>query len=242
MKQSNISIVLVKTLYPGNIGSVVRAMKNMGFESLILVNPCDFRDHEETKKMSIGDQSILKKVKVCHDLKSALSPFQWTVATTRRRRRRFSQFLSPEDVAQKMGSLPRPKKAALVFGSEDKGLSNRDMALCQAVSTIDSSPSHPSLNLAQAVMLYLYQIYQSKSHRPRNTSETDLAGVREMEGMYQHLYILLEELRYFNRGRPETLMESIRNFLNRAQLGHRDVRILRGIFSSVRRKIRRLED
>lgn len=238
MELSNISVILVKTIHPGNIGSVVRAMKNMGMKDLVLIDPCEF-DHEETKKMSVGDDLILKKVKVHDDLKEVLRAFQWTVATTRRDRRRFSHGMSPEEIAKKIWSFSGSERVALVFGPEDRGLSNQDLSLCQAVSTIDAAPLNPSLNLAQAVMVYLYQIYQARPRsRQRRVSEKEWAGVREMEGMYRHFFSMLEELKYFNRGRPETLMQSIRSFLNRASLSHRDVRILRGICSSVIRKIK----
>ncbi|MBI1883261.1 MAG: RNA methyltransferase [Chlamydiae bacterium] len=237
MKLSNVTIVLVEPKSPGNIGSVARVMKNTGLENLILISPCDWHDLE-AKKMAVGDLSLIEKAKVYSDLKEALTPFRWTVATTRRTRRRFDQVLTPREVAQKIKEFPSRSKVALVFGPEDHGLSNPDLSLCHSLSTIPSSQKFPSLNLAQAVMVYAYEMYAAASWVSKKKRK-DIAGVKELEGMYDHLEKMLFEIQYFTRGKPETLMESIRNFLNRADLSSRDVRILRGICSVVQKKVKR---
>ncbi len=257
MKLSDITIVLVRTIKSGNIGSVSRAMKNAGLSQLILVNPCDF-ENDEARKMAVGDMSILKKAKIFRNLKTAIKPFHWTVATTRRKRRRFNQFFSPRQVAEKIGSLPAGMKVAIVFGPEDQGLENQELALCQSISCIPSHSSFPSLNLAQAVMVYAYEIYVASLNlkdrlKAKGTTKTknheilgfgtqnlkqakDIASQKEFEGMFGHLKDTLEHLGYFTKGKPETLMESIRNFMHRAQLGSRDIRILRGVFTTIVRK------
>ncbi len=257
MRLSDIAIVLVRTKKSGNIGSVSRAMKNGGLSQLILVNPCDF-ENDEARKMAVGDMSVLKKAKIFHDLKTALKPFHWTLATTRRKRRRFNQFFSPRQVAEKVGSLPAGTKIAIVFGPEDQGLENQELALCQSISCIPSHSSFPSLNLAQAVMVYAYEIYSSslelknrfkvkKSTKTKHTGNSkletqdlklDVASQKEFEGMFGHLENTLEHIGYFTKGKPETLMQSIRNFMHRAQLGSRDIRILRGVFTTIVRKIK----
>jgi tRNA/rRNA methyltransferase len=237
MKLSNISIVLVKPKGSGNVGSVARAMKNTGLKQLVLIDPCDFKNLE-AKKMAVGDTSILGKAKVYSDLKDALGSYQFTVATTRRMRRRFNQFLSPREIAERIAALPNHFKIALVFGAEDKGLENAEIAHCQFVSTIPSHPKLPSLNLAQAVMIYAYEIY-CRGLETIKTEKQDMASVQELEAMYEHFERTLRLIKFFNRGKSETLMESIRNFLGRAKLSSRDIRILRGIFSTIRLRLQK---
>jgi tRNA/rRNA methyltransferase len=236
MRLEHISIVLVRPRGPGNIGSVVRAMKNTGLKNLVLIDPCDFKN-DETRKMAVGDTKILNKAKIFPTLKEALKPYHFTVATTRRTRRRFNQFVAAREMAQKIVRLPKTSKIAVVFGTEDKGLKNAEISLCQAVSMIPSHPKFPSLNLAQAVMVYAYEIFLA-AWKSMPEENTDLASNEEMEGMYGHLQTVLEQIEFFTRGKPQTLMESIRNFSSRTSLSPRDVRILRGIFSSIQRKIK----
>jgi tRNA/rRNA methyltransferase len=180
--------------------------------------------------------SILGKARIYPHLKEALGNYQCTVATTRRTRRRFNQFLSPKEVAEKITALPDDFKVALVFGPEDKGLENAEVAHCQFVSTIPSHSKFPSLNLAQAVMIYAYELFCT-SLKSSKTKKSDLASVQALESMYEHFEQTLKLIRFFNRGKPETLMESIRNFLGRAQLSDRDIRILRGIFSTIKLRL-----
>lgn len=235
MKLSNVSIVLVRPKNPGNIGAVARAMKNTGLRKLILIDPCDFKT-PEVEKMAVGDFSILGKVRIYKGLKEALKPFLWAVATTRRARRRFKPLLSPKEVAQKVAFMKNHARIALVFGPEDMGLENAEIALCQNVSTIPAHQALPSLNLAQAVMIYAYEIYCASLRRSK-ACVGDLASVRELEGMYEHFEKVLRKIKFFSRGKPQRLMESIRNFLSRAALSPRDVRILRGIFSTIERRV-----
>lgn len=239
MKLSNISIVLVRPIQPGNVGSVVRAMKNSGLRHLVLVDPCDI-ESDDAKKMAIGDTQILGNAKIYTSLKEALQRFTWTVATTRRVRRRFDSMLTPKGVAEKIKSLPDRARIAVVFGPEDRGLENAELALCQAVSTIPSHPKFPSMNLAQAVMVHAYEIY-CKSLSKSKTSSKDLASVKELEGMYGHLKMALTRIGFFNRGKPETLMESIINFVGRSDLSPRDVRIMRGICATILRQLTNLK-
>ncbi|MBI1870879.1 MAG: RNA methyltransferase [Chlamydiae bacterium] len=235
-KLENISIVLVHPQNPGNIGSVLRAMGNGGLTHLVLVDPCDL-NNPELKKMAVGDLSILGKAKIYSDLKEALKPFRWTIATTRRHRRRFNQTLSPREVVEKIKGVHSQSKIAIVFGPEDKGLENAELALCQNLSTIPSHAHFPSLNLAQAVMIYSYEIYRARIEKFQSKSE-DFVGMKALEGMYGHLEKTLFQIGYFTRGKPERLMESIRNFLGRALLSARDIRILRGICSTIERKLK----
>lgn len=243
MDLKNITIILVQPLNPGNIGSVSRAMRNTGLDRLRLIQPCDFRG-DETRKMAVGDMSILTKARVCENLRDALKGVHLAVATTRRSRRRFSGFLSPRELAAQLAALPARSKAAIVFGPEDKGLSNSDIALCQRVSTIPAHGRFPSYNLAQAVMIYAYEIFcafQDTVHArrlPGAGRRGDLATVRELEGMYGHWEQVLGLIKFFNRGRPQTLMESIRGFMGRSALSSRDIRILRGMFAAIELKFR----
>ena len=227
LKRENISIVLVDPQIPENIGSVARAMNNMDVKRLILVRPknCDFvRVIKMATRHSID---IIDQMEVHNDLKSAIRKFRYVVGTTARLGAARPAITSPQRLAKDLVSISQENTIAILFGPEDRGLSNSHLRYCNTITTIPTS-GFSSLNLAQAVMIICYEIflvsrYFSEDNIPR------LANRFELEGMYEHLKIVLMKIGFLNPQNPEHWMLNIRRFFSRLPLRAMEVRTIRGI-------------
>ncbi|MDX2254965.1 MAG: RNA methyltransferase [Pseudanabaenaceae cyanobacterium bins.39] len=174
----NLRIVLVETAGARNLGSVARVMKNFGLQDLWLVNPqCD-RLGDEAKQMAVHAPEILDNAHVVATLPQALGECQRAIATVGRIDQGDLVVTEPALGLHWLGMV---KESAIVFGSEDRGLSNAEIQYCQQVVRIPVSPAYPSLNLAQAVGICCYQWYllqiDGQTHRQRHdeNAPTNLA-------------------------------------------------------------------
>jgi tRNA/rRNA methyltransferase len=153
-----IRIVLVEPAGGLNVGSIARVMKNMGLSNLVLVNPqCD-RSGDDARKMAVHAVDVLERAAIFNTLPDALAGCQLAIATTARSRSLPTQFESPREGVKYLLNL---NNSALIFGPEDRGLSNEELKYAQKFIYIDSNPAYPSLNLAQAVAICAYELYQA---------------------------------------------------------------------------------
>jgi tRNA/rRNA methyltransferase len=224
---NHIAIVLVEPQIPENIGAVARAMNNMGIRRLTLVNPerCDLT---RILRMATGSSiDIVEEMEVFEDLNIALEPFHYVVGTTARTGSQRPSLTNPRDLAQHIVPLSQNNHVAILFGPEDRGLSNEHLRSCHTIATIPTA-QFASLNLAQAVMIFCYDIFLA-SRLPSDEALPRLANKFELEGMYEHLKTVLTRIGFINPQNPEHWMLNIRRFLSRIPLRARDVRIIRGI-------------
>jgi tRNA/rRNA methyltransferase len=227
MALENISIILNETQLPENIGFTARAMANMGITQLVLVKPknSDFSRMRRTATgMSVG---ILERMEVYDDLRTALKPFQYIVGTTARLGNHRPATADPRLLASELIPISKNNKVGILFGPEDRGLSNEQLRFCQKIVTIYTA-SFSSLNLSHAVMIVCYEIFLN-SHEPSKVSLPRLANSFELEGMYDHLQEVLMKIGFINPQNPEHWMNNIRRFLSRISLRAREVKIIRGI-------------
>ena len=223
----NIHIILAKPQIPENIGAVARAMTNMGMAHLVLVNPknCDL---SRVLKMATGSSiDVVEQMEVYDDLGKALGPFQYIVGTTARLGTRRPAMAAPRQLAQDLIPISQENRVAILFGPEDRGLSNAQLRHCHKIVTINTA-SFSSLNLAHAVMIVCYEIFMA-SREPDATSLPRLANSFELEGMYGHLREVLMKIGFLNPQNPEHWMTNIRRFLSRLPLRAREVKVIRGV-------------
>jgi tRNA/rRNA methyltransferase len=223
----HIAIVLVEPQIPENIGAVARAMNNMGIRRLLLVKPerCDLT---RILRMATGTSiDIVEEMEVFEELNKALASFHYVVGTTARSGSQRPTLTHPRDLAQKLISISQNNHVAILFGPEDRGLSNEHLRPCHTIATIPTA-QFASLNLAQAVMIFCYDIFLSSRLLPEEPLPR-LANKFELEGMYDHLKAVLMRIGFINPQNPEHWMLNIRRFLSRIPLRARDVRIIRGI-------------
>lgn len=233
----NITIILVRPQYAGNIGSVARAMKNMGFTRLSLVSPQEDPMSEEGRKMAVSAKDVLKQARVFPSLKEALADFRWIAGTSARQGRNRGPFISPREIAPEIIAHARKVPVAILFGSEDRGLTNRELDPCQALITIPTHPQLSSLNLAQAVMILCYELYLAHLRSLKNdsiqTNPVRLADFQKVEGMFVHMEEILLRIGFLDPNNPKRIMHTLRRIFGRAGLSERDVAIWRGIFRQI---------
>ncbi|MDD5284392.1 MAG: RNA methyltransferase [Desulfuromonadaceae bacterium] len=229
---SDIAIVLVEPQSPGNIGMACRAMKNMGFTQLRLVNGCD-RFHPEALKFAVAARDLLESATLYPDLASALADCRLTVGTTRRHGKYRQEILPPQEVASRIkGQASADCRAAIVFGREDNGLTTEELSLCRWHATIPTSSEYGSLNLAQSVLLFCYEL-QKAGATPANEQIQDMAASSEMETLFEHLHGCMKKIGFLNEQNPDHIMRSLRRIFFRASLNSREVTVLRGMLTQI---------
>jgi len=227
----HVAVILVKPQIPENIGAVARAMSNMGLSRLVLVKPknCDL---SRVLKTATGNSiDLVEQMAVCDDLKEALAPYQHIAGTTARTGALRPTLSQPRDLAHDLVSLSQNNLVAILFGPEDRGLSNDQLRYCHTILTIPTA-SFSSLNLAQAVMIVCYEIFLATRQAPFKL-EPRLANSFELEGMYGHLKEVLTKIGFLDPQNPEHWLLNIRRFLSRFPLRAREVRIIRGMCRQV---------
>jgi TrmH family RNA methyltransferase len=235
-------MVLVAPSHPGNIGAAARAMKNMALDDLVLVNPKQFPDAEATARASAADD-LLSAARVVPTLAQALEGCGFVAATTSRDRDQYFRVLDVREAAARIVAESRRAPAAVVFGAERTGLTNEELETAHALIRIPASALYPSLNLGMAVQLVTYELFRARSGAlPAMGAEpmaAPLAAPEEMARLYAHLAQVLEEIDFRDRTQSRThLMGRIRRFLQRAELDHNEVAILRGILTAVQSRRR----
>lgn len=229
-KTKNISIVLYKPKYAGNIGAVARAAKNMGIGNIIVVGTTDFDREEMQQRSTHLAADVLDKIQYVESAQEALGGFNYIVGTTARLGKGRGPFITPRTAGQDIADISQKNKVALLFGPEDTGLANEQLHLCHAVVTIPTSREFTSLNLSHAVMILCYEIFITSSPSVA-TSEAipKLARSSELEGMYGQIKSLLADIGFLNPENPDYWMMHLRRFFTRAGILSREVKIVRGI-------------
>jgi len=228
---ANIRIVLVRPRGSGNIGSIARAMKNMGQTDLALVGKARTRSFW-ARAMAVHGRDILANAQRYETLREAVADCVLVVGTTCRSGlyRKHSQ--SPEALAGEILTAAKNGKVALVFGPEDHGLSNRDIEPCQLLMTIPTNPEYPSLNVAQAVVICLYELYVATFDAVQNRG-IERAPAEDVERLFDRMRTVLLKIGFLDSENPEHMLLAFRRILGRAGLEEKDVRIFTGMFRQI---------
>lgn len=243
----HIRVVLVQPTHPGNVGATARAMANMGVTRLVLVKPRDFPSSTATARAT-GAEHILRAAEVVDELDQAIADCTLVVGASARLRSIVWPQLPVPDAMQKAAQIARQTEVALVFGRESRGLSNRELERCHYLVRIAVDAAFPSLNLAAAVMVFLYELRKAvivanhcASDALAQATESpaalaDKAVAAEMQHFYQHLHRLLIGLE-FGKGDSVKLHRKLTRLFNRAQPYAQEIRMLRGLFTAIEQKI-----
>jgi len=224
-----LTVVLVEPQVPANIGMVCRAMANFGVSRLRLVNPCDHRD-PMAYRLAVAAAPLLDSAECYDSLAEALADTQVTVAATRRSGRHRGELLELGNFAEILAQNQSDLDMALVFGREDSGLTREEVALCQHAVTVQTASSLGSLNLAQAVLLFLYEL--SSSH-PAETPSHCYPNHAEITSLCTDVMELLQRVAFLNPQRPDAIMQPLKRMLTRANPDQDEFNLLRGMFSQL---------
>jgi tRNA/rRNA methyltransferase len=224
---NHITIVLHRPRYAENIGAAARAMCNMGINHLIVVNPKDYDLYKVLKLATHAASNVIENSKICADLKDALAPFSYVVGTTARLGGQRRSIRTPSALAQTLIPISVNNQIAILFGPEDRGLSNEDIRLCHELVNIPTA-EFSSVNVAQAVMVVCYEIFSAQREADK-TFIPRLANRHELDGMYEQLKETLVKISYINAENPDYWMNKLRHFFTRMKLQAKEVSIIRGI-------------
>ncbi|MFT6957116.1 MAG: tRNA (cytidine32/uridine32-2'-O)-methyltransferase [Halieaceae bacterium] len=236
MNLDNIRIVLVNTSHPGNIGGAARAMKNMGLTRLTLVAPKQFPD-EQAQWRAVSAADLLEQAVVVDTVEEAVADCQFVVGTSARNRSIPWPLLDPRRCAERIGAATRVgEQVAILFGREDRGLTNEELQLCNLHLNVPTS-EFSSLNLAMAVQVVCYELRMLlvADDLPDDDSkqwDTPFSTAKNMELYYQHLEETLVDIGFLDPKAPRQLMSRLRRLFGRVRLDELELNILRGVLSA----------
>jgi tRNA/rRNA methyltransferase len=230
-------VVLVDTHYPGNLGSVARAMANMGLRELVLVRPLASRTDDRARRMATHGEPVLDAARTVQELSDAVADCVVVAGTTARvggllRRQTVA---TPDQAAQALAAdMRQGRPVALVFGSEPNGLSNETVAQCHQLICIPTAPDHPTLNLAQAAAICFYELRRAWEQAEPETPKYAAADAGAQERAYRELQTALEEIHFLYGPKAEGLMHAVRHLLGRARPSCMEVKLLHGLARQIR--------
>ena len=231
------AFVLFRPQSPGNIGAAARAIKNMGFDDLRLVAPGTLKSREAAA-MAVHADDVLAHATIYPELADAIADCSIAVGTTSRRGGYRSRAVPLRAAALELDALAGANKIALVFGREDRGLTNRELKLCHRLVTIPTAPEYPSLNLAQAVMVVAYELMMAANESAAAKVKTDRAThfveASMSDPMLERMAEALIAIGFIPDDNPDHIMLAIREIFGRSGLTAREVEILNGMARQVR--------
>ena len=215
-----------------NIALVVRAMKNMGLSRLRLVDPAEF-DAWRVTGIAHDTEDVVERIRIFDDLPSALADVGYALGATARRRSTRQDWWSPEQAAARLTAVDAPP--AVLFGREDRGLSNEALDLCHGLVCIPTNPGHTSMNLAHAAVIIMYELRKA-ALGPADWEERDLSLKKrrqtppalhaELEAFFDTWQRAMEEIGLFHGIDPVPKMRSFRNIFQRAGLDRRELGLI----------------
>jgi len=229
----NLYVVLVEPRNAGNIGSVTRAMKNMGIPNLRLVNPVSYRDVPEQRMLGYRSQEIIEASQEFPSLAEALSDIQFSFLATAKSGTWKQDFFTPQQAAEQVADRLGSEKIALVFGREDRGVTVDESLLANACIHIPSAVYYPSLNLSQAVMVVAYEIYKTAGRHKKVPPSERRATQNMFDRIFSNIWQLMKSLD-FTEDEKGLFHRSLRRALNRTDWAASDVAVFDRICKQVR--------
>ena len=250
---SRIRIVLHRPQSAENLGAVARVMKNFGLRELAVVAPPSWEGlprrggegpalddvRDRAARLARHATDLLDRLSLHADLRTALGPATWTCGTTSRAIEGRPQ-LDPRQLAAELWRRSGAGEVAVVFGEERRGLSDAELAPCQAVCTIPTHPDYDSMNLAQAAAVVCYEIARADraGAPPAVAPGAEPARHATVEALWDLARALLGRAGYLNRQNPEHILADLRHLLARADPTQREVELLAAALRAVERLLR----
>jgi TrmH family RNA methyltransferase len=230
MTPGSVDVVLVRPSRPGNVAAACRAMKNMGLGGLRLVGPPPGLGAAEARALAYGAWEILDGARVMASLRQAVADATLVVGTSGRA---LAAAWTPRRLAEEGPARAGAGRTALVFGPEASGLRNDELALCHVTVHVPTDPAHPSLNLAQAVLVLAYEIRMANVG-PAPFPGPERATTAEIEAALEDLAGALLAIGYLNPDNPGKVLAELRGMLARAGATPRETTLLRGMARQIR--------
>lgn len=237
------AVILTRPRFPENIGMAARACANFGINRLILVAPELWLREKAEALATPQAKAVLDSIVVVEHLADALAPFSLAYGTTARTGGWRTGIVSPAGAAAEIAALgPDDGEVALVFGPEDTGLENSEIEQCTRLVSIPTMPDASSLNLAQAVLLMVYECFKAGLDQgvyPRRKlggrKNSPPASLEEMERLFEVLKTTLIGIDFLPEENPEWFMLPLRRFFRRSGLRRHEVDLFMGICRRINR-------
>ena len=233
----NLAVVLFRPKYPENIGSAARACLNMGVTNLIIVDPYNFDMEKALPLATAHAKHVLENARIVETLPEAVEGFTSVYGTTARTGGWRKGLMTPASMAG-VGNerLRSGGKIAIVFGPEDRGLTNEETSICSGLLTIPTSSEATSLNLAQAVVVVLYECFLRSLDTPfvpPGPAEARPATVQEQETLFANLQESLTAIDFLKEDNPDYWMLPFRRFFAKINLKRNEFNLLMGVCRQV---------
>ena len=237
------AIVLVKPQMGENIGACARAMANFDLSCLQLVAPRDGWPNDKARAMASRADAVLDRARVFADTASALAQAEYVYAATARRRDMAKPVLTPRDAAREIQQrISDGLACAVLFGGERAGLDNADVVAAHAIIHVPANPAFASMNLAQAVLLIGYELYQARPGSdalPRAEAESRPAKTADLQFFFERLETeLIAGGFLFPIEKRPAMVRNIRNMFMRMAPTDQDLKTWQGIVSALIRRRR----
>ena len=233
----NIRIVLVNTSHPGNIGAAARAMKNMGLSKLYLVEPQKF-PHDDAWWRAASARDVLENAVVVETLEEAVGDCPLVIGTSARGRRIPWPLVTPRECGERAANEAQSHEVAIIFGREDRGLTNEELQVCNYHVHIPTNPDYSSLNLGCAVQVLSYELRMAHLQAVGGTlpkfDDWDVAPANSQaqEHYFNHLQETLVKLDFLQEDNPRQTMTRLRRLYTRVRMDEMELGILRGVLTA----------
>lgn len=237
---THVKIILIETTSPANIGSTLRAMKTMSFGDLILVNPKNF-PNKEVSTLAANAKDLINKIKVVKNLDEALDGIDFVVATSSRQRKVPWPCEDLHIASPKIVKFAEEKSIGLLFGREDRGLTNEELQKSNLHIQIPANENYSVLNLAMSVQVVCYQLYLDK-HLNKPFIKSDIWDVPKAKSLHvqrliNHFIEVAEQLEVYNKGNPRQIGARIKRMFTRIGLDEMEVNFLRGFLAEIEKRL-----
>lgn len=237
MDLSRVRIVLYQVQAPDNLGAVARAMKNAGLARLVLAAAVT-RDLGSARRVAVDSEEILDRAVIAGSLAEALAGATYVVGTTSRAVDG-RPAITPREVAEAVSSATAAEEAAIVFGGERRGLSNAELDLCPRVATIPASPAKSSMNLAQAVAVFGYELFLRSLEAPAEAPPRPRAPAEALERLYARMREVLLGAGFLSPQNPELILSELKRLLERGEPTPREAELWLAAFKQLERAMKR---
>jgi tRNA/rRNA methyltransferase len=232
-----IRIVLSHTTHPGNIGAAARAMKTMGLSRLFLVRPERF-PHPDADAFATGATDLLESAIRCDSLDEALAGTVLAIASTARHRDLAHEVVECREACRRLVAEAAGGEVALVFGTERSGLTTDEIGRCHSIAIIPTNWEYSSLNLAQAVQVFAYELRMTSVGTQTYAQHvSEMATHDEVERFYRQLEDAFYATGFLDPQEPKRLMQRMRRLFARSRIEKKEINILRGFLSAIRSKV-----
>ncbi len=237
-----IKIVLSHTTHPGNIGATARAMKVMGLSQLVLVNPAKYPSAEATERASKA-ADILSNAVIYENIHQAIADSRLIVGASVRTRSLPSRLVTPRQLVTVIQDNPKNTPIAILFGTENSGLTNDELHLCHYQVYIPTNPDYSSLNLASAVQLISYEMRLAFSEMQPLPEQRVIANEQrisrvQLDGLLAHFEKVMSDTGYLNTDHRKQIDNRMSRLLSKAEITESENRVLRGFLSSIENSLK----